>query len=125
MTIAGLIFLFVYNFIVHGIMLKTTYDLTPQMWRTAEEMKSFFVFNLLIQAAMAYISASLYGRFARSAGVGEGIRFGILIGLLFGCLGAAHYAWLPITAGLAEIWFAAGLVEGLGLGILFSLIHKP
>lgn len=125
MTAVGMIYFFGYNLFIHGHILKPTYDLTPQMWRTAAEMQDHFLFFQAVNGLIAFAAADIYGRFANTKGIGEGVRFGILFGLVLGAQQVAPYAWLPISWELAQAWFLTGFGQGLGLGILYGLIWRP
>lgn len=124
-TVAGFVYIFGLDYLVHVKWLSGIYAQTSQLWRTAEEMGQNFYFMQLINLVIAFTAAELYGRFANKMSVGEGIRFGIVLGLLLGAIYAAPYAWLPISGVLAIKWFISGLAKGLGLGILYSLIYRP
>lgn len=124
LMIAGFIFITGYNYVVHGQILKATYDLTPQMWRTATESQEHFPYMLALFAVIAFATADIYGRFAKRNGLGEGLRYGILLGLIIGSLQALPYSWLPITWELAQAWFLAGFGEGLGIGLVYGILWR-
>ncbi len=123
-TVAGFIFFFAYNFVVHGHLLISTYALTPQLWRPEADMHSHFTLMLVMYAVLVYVAADIYGRFSRVGGTGEGVRFGLLLGLFIGCMDALPYVWMPISGTLAVYWFLAGFGQGLGLGVLFAMFYK-
>lgn len=124
-TFLGFIFIFIYDFILHSQILMSIYEQTPHLWRTAEEMERFFPVMLLTQFLTAFITALIYTRNHEGKGIGEGIRFGILLGLLMGVFMAASYAWMPISSILAAAWFVGGFLQGLGLGVIYSLTYRP
>ncbi|MGB4057497.1 MAG: hypothetical protein WBK77_05390 [Alphaproteobacteria bacterium] len=124
-VLLGFGFIFLSGFILHGQILMSTYEQTPQLWRTPEEMGQYFPFMLLMQFLTAFFVGVLYIKNHEGKGACEGIRFGIMVGLLMGVLHMCAYAWMPISLNLALAWFADGLIKGLGLGLIFSLIYKP
>lgn len=124
-AVVGFGFIFIYDYILHNKILMDVYAQTSDLWRTPEEMQSHYTFMLLVNFLIAFLTAAIYGKGHEGKGIAEGLRFGLLIGLFIGVMNAAAYTWLPISSGLAQAWFLGGLVKGLGLGILYSLIYKP
>lgn len=122
--IVGFIFIFAFDFVIHGQVLKGIYMETADLWRSPEEMQKTFPFMLATQFLTAAITAFIFTRHAEDKGIGEGIRFGGMLGALFAVMMGASYAWLPIPLLLAIYWAMAGLMQGLGLGIIYSLIYK-
>lgn len=123
-TVAGFIFIFAYNFVVHGHFLASTYALTPNLWRTPAEYSEHMLFTVVMYAILAYAAADIYARFSTEGSIGEGARFGLLLGLVHAALQSLPYGWLPISGTLASYWFVVGLFQGLGLGIVFSLVNR-
>src|SRR4051812_40763357 len=103
-TLAVFGVLFVTDFMIHGVMLKGMYEQTPQIWRSESEMGRFFPFMLLSQlffaAALTYVFPKGYER----KGMGEGIRFGVCMSLLFGAHTFGMISYLPVSFALIAIW---------------------
>ncbi len=123
-TLAGLIFITGLNYLVHAQWLSSIYETTPQLWRTLEDMNAHIMYMQIMNLVIAFAGAELYGRFSCKNGLAEGIRFGIVFGLLLAATSSISYAWLPISAELARNWFLAGFAQGLGLGVIYSLIYR-
>ena len=117
------VFVFLYEFLVHWFLLKDIYTQTAQLWRPEEEMNMLFMFmsQLGFSAVIAYIFTLHY----EGKGVGEGIRFGLCMGLLLGSIDIATYAYMPIPMVLTLSWVLASLLKGLGSGVVLSLVYKP
>jgi hypothetical protein len=124
-VIAGFAFIFAYDFIVHGQLLMPTYLETPQLWRTPEDMQAHFGWMAMTQVLLALITAFIFTRNFEGKGIGEGLRFGGMIGFLLGVSMAGSYAWMPISMNLALSWLASGVVMGLGLGVIYSFTYRP
>ena len=116
------VFVFLYEFLVHWFLLKDVYTQTAQLWRPEEEMNMFFMFisQLGFSAVIAYIFTLHY----EDKGIGEGIRFGLCMGLLLGSIDIATYAYMPIPMVLTLSWVLASLLKGLGSGVVVSLVYK-
>lgn len=123
-ALVGFIFVFGYEFVVHGILLLPTYELTPELWRPMEEHQAYIPFMTAMQVLTTVVLCYIYTRNHEGKGISEGIRFGVMFGILFGLMQASAFAWMPISMTLAAAWFAAALVKTIGLGIIFSLIYK-
>src|SRR4029434_10537963 len=77
--IAAYIFLFVWVWLVNGVLLKDIYAQTPNLWRTQSEMLSFFHWILIGQALIVFAFVMLYAAGVAGGGVMAGIRLGILL----------------------------------------------
>jgi hypothetical protein len=122
--LAAFIFIAVYEYIIHGLLLTDIYAQTPQLWRSVEDMQDKLVASLLFQGLTAYVIGLIFTRYFENKGAAEGLRFGMLIGLLIGVGTAASYSWMPVSSTLAVIWFFTGLGKGIGIGLLFGLIYR-
>lgn len=122
-AVVGFIFIASFEFILHAKILANIYDMTPHLWRPESEMPAYFGYGLLMQFLTAFLTAAIYSRGHEGKGVGEGLRYGLLIGLFMGVSGASALAWMPISLGLAQAWFAGGLVQGLCLGVIYSVLY--
>jgi hypothetical protein len=79
---------------------------------------SSFVFSFL----MMYVFVKGY----EGRGIPEGVRFGILIGLMTNGMGAFYqYAVYPLPFSLIMQWFGYGLVEFIIAGIAAAAIYRP
>ena len=116
------VFMFLYEFLVHGFLLKDIYNQTAALWRPEEEYKMLVmcVSQLGYSAVVAYIFTLHY----ESKGIGEGIRFGLCIGMLLGVIEIGKYSYMPIPLVLMLSWVLAALLLGLGSGVVLSLVYK-
>ncbi|MEM7618192.1 MAG: hypothetical protein AAF244_02295 [Pseudomonadota bacterium] len=123
-VIAGFIFVFVFEYMLHGNLLMGLYEQTSNLWRSTEEMEKYAPFMGLVQFLTVVILAFIFTCNFENKGVTEGARFGLLIGLLFGVGMIGMYAYMPIPMALAVAWFIGTLIEMTALGIVFSLTCK-
>ena len=116
------VFVFLYDFMVHGFLLKDLYVQTKELWRPEEEYKMFVMTmsQLGFSAVLAYIFTLNY----EGKGIGEGIRFGLYIGMLLGIIEMGKYSYMPIPMVLMLGWVLAALLIGLGSGVVLSLVYK-
>lgn len=125
MTVAGFIFMFLYEMVIHGMLLMPVYEQTPQLWRPTEVMEDFYVYGMAFQLATVAILAFIYSRNHEGKGIIEGVRFGAYLGAFSGIGAAYSYVYMPISAFLAGAWFLGMVGLGIGLGVIFSLLYKP
>lgn len=116
------VFVFLYDFLVHGYLLTDLYNQTAQLWRPEEEYKMPFMFmsELGFSAVLAYIFTLNY----EGKGIGEGIRFGLCMGMFLGAIEIGKYSYMPIPMVLMLSWVLAALLIGLGSGVVLSLVYK-
>ncbi len=123
-ALAGFIFIFGFDFIVHQNLLMGLYEQTSDLWRPEESMATYFPLMIIRTALLSIILAFIFTRNYEGKGIQEGARFGLMFGLLLALLMASSYIWMPIPLELAIGWASSGLGTGVGLGIIFSLIYK-
>ena len=117
----------VYGFIVYGTILSGEFGRYPAIYRPNDVapgyMPILFGGILLAMLVASYIYAKGY---EGGSGVQEGMRFGVLVGLLvFGYVGVVNYAILNIGRRLAGSLGIAGLVEWTIAGIVIGAVYKP
>jgi hypothetical protein len=117
----------VYGFVVYGTVLSSEFGRYPGVYRPNEVGPSYlpviFVGILLAMFVASYVYAKGY---EGGSGIQEGMRFGVLMGLLvLGYSGIVNYAILNIGRRLAGSVAIAGLVEWTIAGIVIGAVYKP
>ena len=147
--VAVFIFLNLFNWAVHGLWLMPDYQATAPLWRTQEDMQGFHVWWLLYFAAMAVITTCFFKKFCKgyaachcgpscpcgmncpckqavatkkSCPIQTGLCFGLKLGLILGLPMASSYLYMPIPLALAVKWLVAGVLEGLGIGLVLGML---
>ncbi len=121
-SVVGFIFMAIYEMLVHNIALIGVYDLTPQLWRTPEEMNI-----ALMMAGYALMTLLLVCLFAKQMNVRtakQGAAAGLAVGLPLALAGAMSYVWMPISITLAACWFVATLVKVLIIGVITGSLYR-
>jgi hypothetical protein len=114
----------VLDFIIHGLILASSYQATARLWRPMGEMK-FWVMHLAgLITALAFVC--IYALLVAEKGIGSGVKYGLLFGLGTGVsMGFGTYSFMPIPLYMAVAWFMGTLVETLVGGIIVgSIIRK-
>ena len=126
-AVAATVFDALYGFLVYGMLLAPEFAKYPGVYRANDAGQAFlplmFAGLFVAIAAAAIIYAKGY---EGGSGIGEGIRFGVLLGLfvVFAFYGV-NYATLIINRKLAVMTAAAGFVEWTAIGAVIGLVYKP
>ncbi len=119
---------FVLDTVIHGMLLQDLYRQSAHLWRPLADMQRMGWILWLVDAAMAVIFVWIFakGLEAGKSYAGQGLRFGIVIGLMFSLpMAFSMYAVSPIPFALALGWFTSGLFEFAVAGLLAGLIYRP
>ena len=114
----------IFDFIIHRIILAPTYQKLESLWRPdmMSKMWIFHVTSFVVSLLFVFIFTKGY----EGRGIGEGIRYGLLIGLLMNVAGIFNqYAVYPIPFTLIFQWFIYGMIVFIICGIIAALIYKP
>ena len=122
--LAAFIAMMVFNFLWHGLLLESSYMATIELWRPQDQMAVFFPWAIGITLALGFTLAFLFTRNYEGKGIGEGVRFGAMTGLLLGLLEFGIYPYLAIPLSLGAAWFVGGVLEGLVAGIAIALVYR-
>lgn len=123
-ALAAFIFVFIFDFVYHGILLKPIYESTAALWRPPEQMMAFMPLAISIQLSFALMMTIIFSSFGKGSGFSEGVRFGALMGMLLGLLQVGMYSYLPVPFEMAGAWFAGSFFDALGAGAIIGLIYK-
>lgn len=114
------------SFVVHGVLLKDTYLQYVAVMRPEAQASAIlpigFCFALVGFFAFSYAYAKGY---EGGNGVQEGLRFGVLVGILLCAFGSIwDYMMWPISAGLLIAWLVDFIVEFAIYGMVVGLIYR-
>lgn len=123
-SFAGFAYIFVFEWVFHGMLLRESYMATSHLWRSVEEMNELFPVAMLIQLAIAVLGSYVFIQNYENKGAGEGLRFGLIAGLVMGVMMFGSYPYSPIPLSLGLSWLIGGIVEGIGFGLVLSMTYK-
>lgn len=114
----------VLDFIIHGLILASTYQALPHLWRP--DMMSLMWIMYLSSLFMSFVFVYIFAKGYENRGVPEGLRFGIVMGLFMNVIGMfSQYAMYPIPFSLTIQWFLYGMAEFIVAGIVVSAVYRP
>lgn len=147
-VVAVTLFMFFYDMIVHGIVLKGEYEATASLWRPEAEMQELWPFCIVYYVVIAIFASGLFKMTCRAhvdtayctpeglksaeinpdaqkpCPIKRGVCFGTMIGMILAATNASAYMHIPVPGSLAISWFFASLIQGIGIGVLLSLINN-
>ena len=114
--------------LIHRIWLGPFYQATAAWWRPAAQMQSFMHFMLLSQLTLAVLLTFIYtkGYEPRNGTLGQGFRFGVLMGLLLAVpQNLMNMFVYPYPPTLIINWIFGTLLEVTAAGMVIGLLYKP
>ena len=120
---------FIFDAIYHGVLLQGMYEDTASLWRTKEEMQSYFPVQILIYLFFSIAIAALYRKFVfvehnkkdlqKKTFIGAS-----LLGSILGLHGFFSVVYMPISYKLAVCWFFGSLMLAYIVAALLYLLHR-
>ena len=123
--IAAYIFLFVWGWLLNGVLLKDIYAETPNLWRSQSEMASLFHWIIIGQALIVFSFVMIYATGFAGGGVAAGIRLGLLLEIAGIGMRLGFYAVQPIPGKLILYGSIGGIIEMVIVGAMVGAIYKP
>ena len=125
-TLAVFVATFVLDIVINNVILAKLYLATASLWRPMEEMQRLIPWSFLVYVVTALVFTYMYakGYEGKPSRIGEGMRFGLLIGLLTSLpMAVMCYITMPIPSALAWGGFLTGMGEFALLGIVAGLVY--
>ncbi len=115
----------VVGYVANGYLMADLYAAHSSVFRPDAEMN--MVLGFAASLAGFFVFAYMYAKgYEGTSGLQEGLRFGVLVGLLFLCFGAIwNYVALRVSDALGVAWAVDGLVEMAIYGTLVGVIYRP
>ncbi len=111
------------DFIVHGILLKSTYEATASLWRPMDKMNMPLMYFVTLVFTMCFVL--IYGLLVGQKSLVSGMKFGALFGLATGIsMGFGSYCYMAIPLTLAWSGFFGSLIEAIAAGAIVGAIMK-
>jgi hypothetical protein len=112
------------DFIIHNLILMEVYASMTNVWRP--EMMSYMWIMFLCSFVFSYLMMFVFVKGYEDRGLLEGVRFGIIIGLMTNITGAFYqYAVYPLPFSLVLQWAGYGLIEFILAGLAAAAIYRP
>lgn len=114
----------VLGYLIHGVILKSTYDSMAGVWRP--DMQSKLWIEWLVGFLTSFLFVYIFAKGYEDKGMLEGVRFGLIIGLFVSIpMAYGTYVIVAIPYYLALEWFLYGTASWILMGITAALVYKP
>jgi len=111
------------DFVIHMVILKSSYEETSNLWRSQEEMKNVLMFIVTLLVSLFFVL--IYANLIKDHSMTTGLKYGLFFGLAAGIsMGYGTYSVSPIPYSMALTWFLGSVVEYVVGGLLVGLIVK-
>jgi len=112
------------EYLIHGVILMSTYESLEELWRPDMESKMWIY--PVIGAIWSLLFTYIFIKGREGRGLMEGVRFGVVIGLFVGIpMAYGTYAMIEIPYSLALQWWIYTLIECIILGVIAAAVYKP
>ncbi len=111
------------DFLIHGVLLKSTYQDTANLWRPEDEMNMPLMSIVTLGFSICFVI--IYSYLIEPKSLSLGIKYGLILGIATGVsMGFGSYCYMPIPLSLAFSWFIGSLVEITLAGIIVGYMVK-
>ena len=113
------------GFLIHAIWLDPSYQDLASVFRPKEQMDQMMWIIFLPSAVLTLMFCYIFTRGYENRGIGEGVRYGLYMGLFFMVVQAYDaYLIYPLPHHLVFKWFVSGMVVFVAMGAVVSLVYK-
>jgi hypothetical protein len=111
------------DFILHGLLLRSTYEATANLWRPMDQMNMPLMYFVTLVFTVCFVL--IYRLLVGEKSLVSGIKFGALFGLATGIsMGFGSFSFMPIPLTLAWGWFFGSWIEAIVAGAIVGAIMK-
>lgn len=110
------------NMVIHGPILSASYEATMDIWRP--DMMDLMWIMYITTALFSLLFVFIFIKGYENKGLMEGLRYGLLIGLIMSVMGFNQYPIYPVPFMMALQWFIYGTIQITLCGMAASLVYK-
>lgn len=111
--------------LVNNVLLADLYAKHAAVFRPQAEMNLVLGLGASLLGFFVFAYAFAKG-YEGGNGAVEGLRFGVVVGLLLACFAATwNYVVLPVSGSLGVAWIVDTLVEMAVYGVVVGLVYRP
>lgn len=113
----------VLDFVIHSLILRGDYA-TTGLVRSPVNVPLILVGEFVFAVLFTWIYTKGYE--PSKPPVGQGVRYGLALGLLYWGAGSLiHLAVIPVSGALAVKWIVFGVIEMAIVGAVVASLYKP
>ncbi len=115
------------GYVVNEIILKDLFQANAAAFRPDDVLMSMLPIGFAFMLVGFFVFAYAYAKgYEGGSGVMEGIRFGVIIGLLIDCFAISWwYVTVPMDSTLAMAMMVDNIVEPAMYGAIVGALYKP
>jgi hypothetical protein len=111
------------DFVIHGVILSSSYAATASLWRPMGEMKMAVMYVSGFIGSLTFVL--IYFQFISKKSISTGLKYGLLFGLSTGVpMGYGSYSVMPIPYLMAFTWCFGSVVEAMVGGLIVGSIIR-
>ncbi len=111
------------DFVLHGLLLRSTYEATANLWRPMDQMNRPLMYFVSFVFTVCFVL--IYSLLVKQKSLAAGVQFGALFGLAIGItMGFGSYSYMPIPLMLAWSWFFGSFIKTIIGGAIVGAIIK-
>lgn len=127
---AAFVLIFGFEFLFHGVILKSQYEASSELWRAQVDciFPAMFGGQFLLGFFFCVGYAVMRNGPGNSGATGcpiRGMKFGAAIGAMAGSGNIIMYAVQPLPQQLVIYWFVGAVIEMALVGFIIALVYKP
>ncbi len=125
-SFAVFVFFFLYEWLVHGVILAGWYQEGLNLLRPESQMSAFAAWMILGHLILAFGFCLVFLKGYEGKGVSEGVRYGIYVAFAFGISTyLVNYAVFPHPGPWVLAWIIGTIVQMMVGGAIIAAIYKP
>ena len=125
-SVVVFVYLFVYEWIFHGVIGKGWYSEYAHLTRPDAEVGMFMFWMIIGLLLLAFGFCFVFIKGYERRGIGEGFRYGLYVGLAFSVSNTLiEYGVLPLPVKWVVAWIIGYLIMMILAGIIFAAIYRP
>lgn len=113
------------EFLIHGVLLRSTYmsEEVMKIMRPEADMKMWILY--VAGLFFVFFFCLIFVKGMEGKGLMEGVRFGFYVGLMVSVpMAYATYATQPIPYTMALQWFIYGVIECIVIGAVMAQLYQ-
>ena len=133
-ALAGIVtavFIWLFDFLLHGIALADMYISTASMWRPEEQMADMMWICIPVKLLLGFVVAGGYFCWRSKVDMGgqspvrKSMGFGLWVGLLIGVPQIMSYVWMPFESpDLPILWMVSEIAKWTLAGAVLTLVYR-
>ncbi len=125
-SIVVFIFIFLAEWIFHGLIMNSFYDQAKQLMRPETGSAACIIWMIIGFLLMAFGFCFIFTKGYENKGIGEGIRFGLYVAITFSVSASLiGYSVYPYPVSWVIGWIIGEPIIAIISGILIAAIYKP